>query len=135
MMPTFSVEYLSDHFVKSQRKTTSLCLFGQNKQALCIKFEGYFGRFLATTIMKLKQLRYKRASLPSLLCPVEELKGLWVRLLDLVTIEMKMDFVLLLVLAYDFCISHYLMPQLHFRNWRIKISFLIVAFHLTVIAW
>ena len=37
-------------------------------------------------------------------------------LLDLVTIEMKMDFVLLLVLAYDFCISHYLMPQLHFRN-------------------
>ena len=51
-------------------------------------------------------------------------------LLEHVTSETKMDFVLL-VLTYDFV---YHMPELHLRNWRIKISFLIFEFHLTVMA-
>ena len=45
-------------------------------------------------------------------------------LLDHVTTETKMDFVLV-VLTYDFV---YHMPELHFRNCRIKISFLYLNF-------
>ena len=51
-------------------------------------------------------------------------------LLDHITTETKMDFVLV-VLTYDFV---YHMPELHFRNCRIKISFLIFEFHLTLMA-